>query len=77
MMLAHARYDRLTHGTEFLDTAVDCSELTLPYLIRDDLDGPYHKRLITPWQSIGLKPLLTLVLNWSISHPKLHFQVTN
>ena len=60
-MLARTRYDRLTHGrTEFLDTAVDCSELTLPYLIRDDLDGPYHKRLITPWQSIGAKAVVNL-----------------
>ena len=32
----------------------------MPYLIRDDLDGPYHKRLITPWQSIGAKAVVNL-----------------
>ena len=61
MIVARQRYSRLTNGrTQFLDTAVDCSELTLPYLIKDDINGPNHKRLITPWQSIGAKAVVNL-----------------
>ena len=36
-MKARVRYNQLsTARSQFLDTAVECSELTLPYLIRDD-----------------------------------------
>ena len=53
MMMARQSYHRLSSGrSQFLDTAGDCSELTLPYLIKDDMSGPNHKRLFTPWQSI-------------------------
>ena len=34
--------------------------MTLPYLIKDDINGPNHKRLITPWQSIGAKAVVNL-----------------
>ena len=61
-MNARERYSQLTSGrTQFLDTAVTCSELTLPYLIDRDINQqPNHKRLTTPWQSCGSKAVVTL-----------------
>ena len=62
-MKAKARYDVLTkYRTQFLDTAVQCSRLTLPTLIREDDDGgrSTHSRLVTPWQSVGAKGVVTL-----------------
>tara|TARA_B100000287_G_scaffold2952_1_gene2897 strand:+ start:519 stop:2087 length:1569 start_codon:yes stop_codon:yes gene_type:complete len=61
-MTARERYAQLTSGrSQFLDTAVTCSELTLPYLIERDLTThPNHKRLVTPWQSCGSKAVVTL-----------------
>ena len=61
-MNARERYNKLTSGrTQFLRTAVECSDLTLPYLITDDLTShPNHKSLITPWQSVGAKCVVTL-----------------
>ena len=61
-MNARERYNSLTNGRrQFLDTAVDCSELTLPYLIDDDLSTkPSQKRLKQPWQSVGSKAVVTL-----------------
>ena len=61
-MNARERYNKLTNGRrQFLDTAVDCSKLTLPYLIDDDLSSkPNQKHLHTPWQSIGSKAVVTL-----------------
>jgi len=55
-------YDKLTSDRQqFLDTAVDCSKLTLPYLIDDDLSTKQtHKQLTTPWQSVGAKCVVTL-----------------
>ena len=61
-MNARERYNKLTNGRrQFLDTAVRCSQLTLPYLIDDDLSSKQtHKNLKTPWQSIGSKAVVTL-----------------
>tara|TARA_R100001463_G_scaffold42741_1_gene89465 strand:- start:792 stop:2360 length:1569 start_codon:yes stop_codon:yes gene_type:complete len=61
-MSARERYSQLTSGrSQFLDTAVTCSELTLPYLIEKDTSAqPNHKKLITPWQSCGSKAVVTL-----------------
>ena len=61
-MNARERYDKLTTDrSQFLDTAVECSKLTLPYLISDDLTLRHnHKRLVTPWQSVGAKAVVTL-----------------
>ena len=61
-MLARERYDYLTSDrSQFLDTAVECSKLTLPYLIQDDLNLKInHRHLITPWQSVGAKAVVTL-----------------
>ena len=61
-MKARERYDKLTsERSQFLDTAVECSKLTLPYLIQDDLNLKIgHSHLITPWQSVGAKAVVTL-----------------
>ena len=61
-MNARERYNQLSSDrTQFLDTAVECSTLTLPYLIKDDLsNNPNHKSLIKPWQSVGAKAVVTL-----------------
>ena len=61
-MNARERYDQLSNNRrQFLDTAVDCSELTLPYLISDDLSTkPSKKDLKTPWQSVGAKAVVSL-----------------
>ena len=61
-MFARDRYTQLSSGrSQFLDTAVECSRLTLPYLIQDDLSSrPTHKTLIQPWQSVGAKSVVNL-----------------
>jgi len=62
MFKAKERYNQLSSDRhQFLDIAVECSELTLPYLITDDLNvRQNHKRLSTPWQSVGAKAVVTL-----------------
>ena len=61
-MKARDRYSQLTRGrTQFLHTAVECSRLTLPYLIQEDLSSrPEHQKLHTPWQSVGAKSTVNL-----------------
>jgi len=61
-MLARERYNQLvTDRRQFLDKAVDCSELTLPYLIQDDTSSrPTHENLNIPWQSVGSKCVVGL-----------------
>jgi len=60
-MTAKSRYDALSSGrTSFLDIAVRCSELTLPYLIQRDEMRSSHKTLTQPWQSVGAKSVVTL-----------------
>lgn len=61
-MKAQQRYDELqTERQVFLDVAHECSQLTLPYLISRDNDySTAHKRLYTPWQSVGAKSVVTL-----------------
>lgn len=60
-MTARKRYDALTSSrSEFLNTAVQCSKLTLPYLIREDTGRTTHEKLFTPWQSVGSKAVTTL-----------------
>jgi len=61
-MLARERYNQLvTDRRQFLDKAVDCSELTLPYLIQDDTSSrPTHETLNIPWQSVGAKCVVGL-----------------
>ena len=75
-MNARERYNKLTTGrSQFLNTAVQCSKLTLPYLITDDLSShPNHRILQTPWQSVGSKCVVTLAakLMLALLHLKLH-----
>ncbi len=60
-MTAKGRYDSLSAGrTAFLDIAVQCSELTLPYLIQREEMRTTHKKLTQPWQSVGAKAVVTL-----------------
>lgn len=60
-MKARERYNYLsTTRNQFLDTAVDCSRLTLPYLIDEDVTSTSRKSLPSPWQSIGAKCVVTL-----------------
>ena len=60
-MKARHRYSELqSERSQFLDVAVECSRLTLPYLIHKDDDKVNHRRLQTPWQSVGAKSVVTL-----------------
>ena len=61
-MLARERYNQLsTDRRQFLDKAVECSKLTLPYLIQDDTSSkPSREQLKVPWQSVGAKCVVSL-----------------
>ena len=62
MYKARERYSKLaTERSQFLDTAVECSELTLPYLVQQDTNSKLGKHsLLQPWQSVGAKAVVTL-----------------
>ena len=62
MKTARERYNHLSNDRrQFLDKAIDCAELTLPYLIQDDTSSrPNHESLKVPWQSVGAKCTVTL-----------------
>ena len=62
MYKASQRYSQLSSGrSSFLDTAVECSELTLPYLVQHDNNSKGGKqKLLQPWQSVGAKAVVTL-----------------
>ena len=62
MIYARERYSKLSKGrTQFLETAVECSELTLPYLVQHDLSNKSGSQKLTqPWQSVGAKAVVTL-----------------
>ncbi len=61
-MNAKERYEQLQGDrSSFLSAARRASDLTLPYLVRDD--NEYTKSmevLVTPWQSVGAKGVVTL-----------------
>ena len=61
-MTAKSRYDRLSSNrSQFLNAARQASELTLPYLIREDEHTTKSAlKLTTPWQSTGAKGVVTL-----------------
>ena len=61
-MEAKKRYDKLQGlRSSYLNTARRAADLTLPYLIRDDQDDTKYKDvLLTPWQSVGAKGVVTL-----------------
>jgi len=60
-MSAAQRYSELSSDRQqFLDVAIQCADLTLPYLMKQDNDTANFKPLRTPWQSIGAKSVSTL-----------------
>ena len=77
MKTARERYNQLSNDRrQFLDKAIDCSELTLPYLIQDDTSSrPNHESLKVPWQSVGAKCCVTLAakLTLAILPPQTSF----
>ena len=61
MYKARERYSMLSPGrTQFLDMAVECSELTLPYLVTRDDSSTGKRQLLQPFQSVGAKAVVTL-----------------
>jgi hypothetical protein len=67
-MNAKSRYDHLSsYRSQFLDTAVKCSELTLPYLIQRDEYRVTHQTITQPWQSVGSKGVVTLASKLMLS----------
>ena len=61
MYKARERYSNLTSNrTQFLDVAVECSELTLPYLVTRDDNYKGKRTLLQPFQSVGAKAVVTL-----------------
>ena len=61
MITARQRYNQLqSDRAQFLDIAIDCADLTLPYLMKQEGDTANHQRLRTPWQSVGAKGVTTL-----------------
>jgi hypothetical protein len=61
MYKAREKYSELSSNrTQFLDMAVECSELTLPYLITRDDNFKGKRTLLQPWQSVGAKAVVTL-----------------
>ena len=67
-MHAKSRYDHLTSDRQhFLDIAVECSELTLPYLIQRDETRPNYQKLQQPWQAVGAKGVVTLAAKLMLS----------
>jgi hypothetical protein len=62
-MSAKTRYDYLSrYRSQPLDIAVQCSKLTLPYLIQEDelSNRNTWRKIVTPWQSVGAKGVVTL-----------------
>jgi len=61
MYKAREKYNQLETGrSQFLDTAVECSELTLPYLVTRDENFKGKRTLLQPYQSVGAKAVVTL-----------------
>jgi len=59
---ARERYSALAGvRSQFLTTAIECSRLTLPYLITDDVSKKnVWSTVPQPWQSVGAKAVVTL-----------------
>ena len=61
MYKARELYSKLSSDrSQFLDVAVEASELTLPYLVRQDESYRGKKTLLQPYQSVGAKAVVTL-----------------
>ena len=60
-MTAKTRYDVLTSDrSQYLRIAEDAAKLTIPYLIQQDDNATGVRNLITPWQGVGAKGVVTL-----------------
>tara|TARA_R100001463_G_scaffold34708_2_gene76046 strand:+ start:440 stop:1993 length:1554 start_codon:yes stop_codon:yes gene_type:complete len=67
-MSAKQRYDVLSgKRSQYLNTAKQASELTIPYLIHEDDNTTSRRRLVTPWQSVGAKGVVTLAAKLMLS----------
>ena len=63
MDTALSRYTALrSDRDQYLNTAMEAARLTLPYLVRwdDEHDVKSRRQLLTPWQSVGAKGVVTL-----------------
>ena len=61
MYKAREIYSKLSSDrSQFLDVAVEASELTLPYLVTRDVHYKGTKTLLQPFQSVGAKAVVTL-----------------
>ena len=67
-MSAKTRYDVLSsERSQYLNVAKQASELTIPYLVREDDSATGARKLITPWQSVGAKGVVTLAAKLMLS----------
>ena len=67
-MSAKTRYDILSSNrSQYLNIAKQASELTIPYLVHEDDNATGARKLITPWQSVGAKGVVTLAAKLMLS----------
>jgi hypothetical protein len=67
-MSAKTRYDVLSsERSQYLNVAKQASELTIPYLVREDVSTTGARKLATPWQSVGAKGVVTLAAKLMLS----------
>ena len=60
-MTAKKRYDILSSDrSQYLRVAEDAAKLTIPYLIHQDDNASGARNLVTPWQGVGAKGVVTL-----------------
>ena len=60
-MTAKTRYDVLSGArSQYLKVAEEASKLTIPYLIHQDDNSSGARKLVTPWQGVGAKGVVTL-----------------
>ena len=67
-MSAKQRYDVLSgKRSQYLNIAKQASELTIPYLVHEDDNATGPRKLVTPWQSVGAKGVVTLAAKLMLS----------
>ena len=67
-MTAKQRYDVLAgKRSQYLNIAKQASELTIPYLVHEDDSAVGPRKLVTPWQSVGAKGVVTLAAKLMLS----------
>ena len=67
-MTAKQRYDVLSgRRSQYLNIAKQASELTIPYLVHEDDNATGARKLVTPWQSVGAKGVVTLAAKLMLS----------